>query len=120
MRFMKHLVSTAILGLLPVMPVTVAAYEYNVFGDDQADCFAKAMIGMDSVINSRLGVPPEHALDLTVEPKRTGSTTREYDNSTLNVILSAYLWEDTPHTYAVKVFFNCAQQHAYKQQARVD
>jgi len=101
------------------LPGYAAAYEYNAFGGDQADCFARAMIGMDSVINSRLGVPPEHALDLTVEPNRATSSDTEYDSNTLNVILSAYLWNDTPHDYAVKVFFNCAQQQGYKQQALV-
>jgi hypothetical protein len=99
------------------LPGIVTAYEYNALGGEQSDCFAKAMIGMDSVINSRLGVPPEHALDLTVQPLQTGSSTAEYDSYTLNVILAAYLWEDTPHTYAVKVFFGCAQQKAYAKQA---
>ena len=117
---MKQLQRVVLSLLLAGLPGYAAAYEYNAFGGDQADCFAKAMIGMDSVINSRLGVPPEHALDLTIEPNRTASRDAEYDNNTLNVILSAYLWDDTPHSYAVRVFFNCAQQHAYRQQARMD
>ncbi|WP_455219588.1 hypothetical protein [Kaarinaea lacus] len=117
MRLVKHIVQMAVLA---AMPSYVAAYEYTAFGSDQDDCFAKAMIGMDSVINSRLGVPPEHALDLTELSQQTSSQSGEYDNDTLNVILSAYLWEDTPHTYAVKVFFNCAQQTAYRRQARAD
>ena len=96
------------------------AYEYNSFGSEQSDCFAKAMIGMDSVINSRLGVPPEHALDLTIQHTSTGTSTAEYDSDTLNVILHAYLWEESPHTYAVSVFFKCAQQKAYSKQAKAD
>ncbi|MCI0505495.1 MAG: hypothetical protein L0Z73_05230 [Gammaproteobacteria bacterium] len=104
---------------MAVMPAYAAAYEYNAFGGDQDDCFAKAMIGMDSVINSRLGVPPEHALDLTIlQPAGTDNNT--YDNDTLNVILSAYLWEDSPHAYAVRVFYKCAQQKAYRQQASME
>ena len=114
MKLFRYAVLTAIIGNLPA---PVLAYEYNAFGGDQADCFAKAMIGMDSVINSRLGVPPEHALELTIQAQRAGTTSAEYDSNTLNVILSAYLWEDTPHTYAVRVFFNCAQRQAYKHQA---
>ena len=117
---MKLLKGIALTASLAGLPGYASAYEYNAFGGDQADCFAKAMIGMDSVINSRLGVPPEHALDLTVEPRLTTSDVAQYDSNTLNVILDAYLWEDTPHTYAVRVFFNCAQQQAYKQQARAD
>jgi len=117
MKLVNYIVLTTVLA---VMPVYVAAFEYNAFGSDQDDCFAKAMIGMDSVINSRLGVPPEHALDLTVLSQQTSTQSGEYDNDTLNVILSAYLWKDTPHTYAVRVFFGCAQQKAYRQQARAE
>jgi len=117
---MKLFKSIVMVAMLACFPGFAAAYEYTSFDGEQSDCFAKAMVGMDSVINSRLGVPPEHALDLTIEPTRTGSTGAEYDNYTLNVILNAYLWEDTPHTYAVKVFFNCAQTKAYNKQASVE
>lgn len=115
MKLLRYVVITVILFSSPGM-----AAAYNSFGSEQSDCFAKAMVGMDSVINSRLGVPPEHALDLTIEPTKTGSTSAEFDSHTLNVILDAYLWEDTPHTYAVKVFFNCAQRKAYNRQAKAD
>ena len=117
MKLYRYIVITVILFGLPNL---VAAFEYNAFGSDQDDCFAKAMVGMDSVINSRLGVPPEHALDLTIEPRRTGSSVDEYDSKTLNIILAAYLWKDTPHTYAIKVFFSCAQQKAYNKQAMAE
>ena len=115
MKLIMHVVLALLLFSLPGL-----AAAYNSFGSEQSDCFAKAMVGMDSVINSRLGVPPEHALDLTVEPTKIGSTSAEYDSHTLNIILAAYLWEDTPHTYAVKVFFNCAQRMAYSRQAKAD
>ena len=116
MKLVKFVVITVVLFLTSSI---AAAYEYNQFGGEQSDCFAKAMIGMDSVINSRLGVPPEHALDLTVESTKTGGAT-EYDSYTLNVILNAYLWQDTPHTYSVNVFFKCAQHKAYSKQALAD
>jgi len=116
MKLFKYVLLTAMLFCLPGF---VAAFEYSSFEGEQSDCFAKAMVGMDSVINSRLGVPPEHALDLTAQTTPTGAAP-EFDNYTLNVILNAYLWEDTPHTYAVKVFFNCAQRKAYNKQARVE
>jgi len=117
MKILKYIVLSAILGNIPTL---VMAYDYNAFGSDQDGCFAKAMIGMDSVINSRLGVPPEHALDLTAKPQKAGVDTKSFDNPTLNVILAAYLWNDTPHAYAVRVFFNCAQQQAFKRQASVE
>lgn len=117
MKLVQPVMLTAVLLSLSNI---AAAYEYSAFGGEQSDCFAKAMIGMDSVINSRLGVPPEHALDLTIEPRKVDTTTAEYDSRTLNVILHAYLWEESPHAYAVNVFFKCAQQKAYSKQAKAD
>lgn len=117
MKLLNYNVLTILLGMLPGF---ATAYEYNAFGSEQDDCFAKAMIGMDSVINSRLGVPPEHAVDLNLQTRATGASSPEYDNDTLNVMLNAYLWEDTPHTYAVRVFFNCAQQKVHRKQAKAD
>jgi len=75
----------------------------------QQQCYGMAMIGMDSVINSRLGVPPEHAVELT---RVSGSgADAQYDYPMLNVMLAAYLWKGTPHAYAMNVFYNCAQDN---------
>ncbi len=64
-------------------------------------CYSKAMVGYDSVINSRLGVLPK---DLV---KKFGyRTTREQEY--MKIMLDAYQWEDTPHRYAISIFFNCA------------
>jgi len=117
---MKRSANIVAIGLLVMLPAYSVAYEVSGFGDGQQDCFAKAMIGMDSVINSRLGVPPEHALDLTVKSHRTNTTDATYDSKTLNIILAAYLWEETPHDYAVRVFYNCATQKAYQKQASLE
>jgi len=74
-------------------------------------CFSEAMVGMDSVINARLGVPAEHALDLaereaTMDEVLSGVPT--FDEPLLSTILTAYLWEGSPHGYAIKVFYECA------------
>lgn len=65
----------------------------------ERECYKNAMIGYDSVINSRVGVPAEHAIDLT--------------QSTIerNVIWNAYLWKASPHEYAIKTFSSCIQIH---------
>lgn len=60
-------------------------------------CYQHAMIGYDSVINSRVGVPAEHAITLTP------------DTELRNVIWNAYLWKASPHEYAIKTFSNCIQ-----------
>jgi len=85
------------------------AYETEVeeLGPSEQACYAASMIGFDSVINSRLGVVPEHALELT-----DGHNTFEKDsplhrNALLNTIWNAYLWKGSPHTYAVKSFAGC-------------
>ena len=79
---------------------------------EQQMCFSMAMVGMDSVINARLGVPAEHALDLASLPVANNSGA--YDNNLLNVILDAYLWRETPHSYAIKVFYGCAVESSFR------
>ncbi|KPJ92130.1 MAG: hypothetical protein AMJ53_09995 [Gammaproteobacteria bacterium SG8_11] len=85
---------------------------------EQQMCFSMAMVGMDSVINARLGVPAEHALELASQPVTANAET--YDNNLLNVILEAYLWRETPHSYAIKVFYGCAVESSYRKQAKID
>ncbi len=85
---------------------------------EQQMCFSMAMVGMDSVINARLGVPAEHALDLASLPVANNS--EPFDTNLLNVILGAYLWQETPHSYAIKVFYGCAVKSAYRKQAQID
>lgn len=119
MKLLKYVVLTVILSFISV--ASVNAHDFNAFSGEQQDCFAKAMIGMDSVINSRLGVPPEHALDLTVlKTSQQNTSELRFDNRTLNIILAAYLWEESPHSYAVKVFYGCAQENAFNKQAKAD
>lgn len=76
-------------------------------------CFGSAMVGFDSVINSQLDVPAEHAIDMAAMNTRTGAlNASKLSTPLLTVILDAYLWEGSPHDYAVNVFYACAQQHA--------
>ena len=85
---------------------------------EQQMCFSMAMVGMDSVINSRLGVPAEHALELASQPVVNNS--EPYDTDILNIILNAYLWRETPHSYAIKVFYGCAAESSYRKQAKIE
>ena len=74
-------------------------------------CFSQAMVGMDSVINARLGVPAEHALGLTEQETSIDEAllgTPTFDEELLSTILTAYLWDGSPHGYAIKVFYECA------------
>jgi len=101
--------------------VTPQAHAYESLGlnVDQQQCFSYAMIGMDSVINSRLGLPAEHALEIS-RVNNFNSTTAKFDTVVLNVMLDAYLWKTSPHSYALKVFFDCASNHKGQQQAKIN
>lgn len=81
-------------------------------------CYGSAMLGYDSVINSRLGVPAEHALELARIKKHLLKTV--YSSQLLNTILTAYLWKGSPHSYATHVFFKCAQQQPPSRQADLE
>lgn len=73
----------------------------------QHPCYAQAMIGSDSVINARLGVPVEDVLKLAEysEPGRSEET--GYSVHMLNTVLQAYLWDKSPYHYSVQVFYQC-------------
>jgi len=77
---------------------------------DEQYCYARSMVGMDSVINSRLGVQPERALEVTGFNVMVSNdqSTDQHVIGYLKVIYGAYLWTGSPHTYAQKVFYRCA------------
>ncbi len=104
---MKNL-SKLTLGLVLCL-APLASWSYENFAVETAmqDCYSLAMIGMDSVINSRVGVPAEHALPLSRKLDAL-DTDYAYDDRFLVVMLDAYLWDKTPHSYALKVFYDCA------------
>lgn len=73
-------------------------------------CYGYAMVGMDSVINARLGVPAERALDLARLTTVSAHDEHTYSVSLLSNIFNAYMWEGSPHSYAIQVFYECAQK----------
>lgn len=72
-------------------------------------CYGYAMVGYDSVINSRLGVPAEYTLGLAIENPGAIAAQADYSIYVLRVALDAYLWRGSPHDYAVQVFYSCAR-----------
>lgn len=79
--------------------------ELPMFSGHMQTCFSHAMVGMDSVINARLGVLPEHVVDLAAS---SASATPSFDEPVLKLMLAAYLWQGSPHSYAIHVFYQCA------------
>ncbi len=83
----------------------VFAADVPIFSGHMQTCFSHAMVGMDSVINARLGVLPEHVVALTAI---TTSASPSFDEPVLTLMLAAYLWQGSPHSYAIQVFYECA------------
>jgi hypothetical protein len=82
---------------------------------DILHCYGLAMVGMDSVINSRLGIYPELILHLaTTDPRAVIASPEEitsaapYSARLLRVIYEAYLWQGEPHEYASQVLATCS------------
>jgi hypothetical protein len=78
-------------------------------------CYGLAMVGMDSVINSRLGIYPELILHLaTTDPHADLASEEEvasaapYSTRLLRIIYEAYLWQGEPHEYATQVLSTCS------------
>jgi hypothetical protein len=86
------------------------AHEFPIFDDGVRDCYGRAMIGFDSVINARLGIPPEHALALAQITDISPIAETMYRDDILIVMWGAYLWTGSPHNYAINVFYRCARE----------
>ena len=94
--------------LVMFIPFQSHAFQFASYGTTAEACYAKSMVGMDSVINARIGVLPEHALNLSLKTGSISDENSTYHTDTLKIILDAYMWQDTPHSYAINVFFQCA------------
>jgi len=71
-------------------------------------CYSVSMVGYDTVINSDLGLPLDVVIDSMVRNNDSMQTLEIYQDYLLLVVMDAYVWEGSPHTYAVKVMFQCA------------
>lgn len=104
-------ISAALLTVsLANSPVTFAFEGFaNLFPNNpQVEfCYGFAMVGMDSVINSRIGVPPQ---DVVALARVSQGPTEHYSHEILKTMLNAYFWDGTPHSYAINVFYQCSQR----------
>jgi len=105
---MNKLPQTSVAGLLALACGFAVAEDADHAGLNQSQqkCYSRAMVGLDSVINSRIGVPIEEAMEIT---RKIGDVTisDQFDKSYLLPVLHAYMWLGSPHTYAIKVFSEC-------------
>jgi hypothetical protein len=95
-----------LLILLPPLAGPVLA------GDDTGTqvCYGYARVAYDMVINSRLGIPPDHVVGLAERPAATAE--RRYSTPVLKIVLGAYLWHGEPDEYAAQVMSSCFQHAA--------
>jgi len=71
-------------------------------------CYSVSMVAYDTVINSDLGLPLDEVIDSMVTNNNSLQTLDIYEDYLLLVVMDAYNWEGSPHTYAVKTMFQCA------------
>ena len=93
-----------IMAMLTILN-TPQVFAYGL-GDKESQCYSVAMVGYDSVINSGLGVPLDQVIETMVT--HNNSTIAIYKDYLLLVVMDAYNWQGTPHTYAVKTLYDCA------------
>ncbi len=118
---MRTYVSKVLALLFLALPADVIAFEQTPATPHEELCYGRAMIGFDSVINSRLGVPAEHALHLAVMTHPLAAPTGPvYSKAMLNTIWDAYFWQESPHNYALKVFYRCATEQTALRSAKSD
>jgi len=106
---MKKYLATLLFITTPLIATPALAFDKPPMEMGAQLCYGYAMVGFDSVINSRLGVPAEYALGLAEKNPITAVTDDRYSTRVLKIVLDAYMWPDSPHDYAVGVFYQCAK-----------
>ncbi len=101
-----------IAGLVLIFSVSASANDSSPLNSNEHECFALSMIGFDQVINSRVGVPIEHALNTMTVNQQSPNVRDIYKMRLKGVVQHAFRWGGSPHEYAVKVLFSCAARTA--------
>lgn len=114
MRMWNRALSVALLLAVISGQATIARGADRMQEPAPLHCYGLAMVGMDSVINSRLGIHPELILPLaTLDPNAAIVTPEEisseapYSTLLLRILYEAYLWDGEPHEYASDVLDTC-------------
>jgi len=100
------LILTAVLLYL-----NVANAFSSTLNQHEEECYAVAMVAYDTVINSNLGLPLDEIIDSMVK-NNSPDTIDIYQDFLMLVVMDAYNWQGSPHTYAVKALFQCAAKHS--------
>ena len=108
----RRLVLLALAALLSLGFGSVnAASDATGLNDMEQACYSVSMVAYDTVINSDLGLPLDEVIDSMVTNNNSLQTLDIYEDYLLLVVMDAYNWDGSPHTYAVKTMFQCAAKH---------
>ncbi len=97
-----------VIAVLTMVTLTAIAEDRRMLSIKEQECYAVSMIGYDYVINSRVGVPMKRALNTVSVNSNAIAISDVYKTRLKKTVRKAYLWEGSPHDYAVKVLFRCA------------
>jgi len=104
----KYRYAILLTGWLLAIPATGYADVSETIEYDTNYCYAYAMIGEDSVINSRLGLLPENMMELARIGKTETTVPPRYSLVLLRTILDAFMWQESPQHYARTILHNCS------------
>ena len=105
-------VRSTLIILAGVLFLSLGNARASALGQHEEECYAVAMVGYDSVINSDLGVPLDQVIETFLNHNDSVQTIEIYREFLLLVVMEAYQWDGTPHMYAVKTLYNCAVRHS--------
>ena len=109
---MKRFFCILVMSTCSLMSVDTFAVSGMADDDVYPTCHAHAMIGFDTVINSRLGIPAELALQLARIDHDFSAVEKEFMLALAVTIMTAYQWQDSPGDYYIEVFKQCLDKAA--------
>lgn len=104
---MTKYISLLLLFVIMLVPFQNSIEELT---ENERVCFGVGMVGYDSVINAKIGVPPEDTLHLVKDYPNLPIDHPLNKIPMLTTILSAYLWKGTPHSYSIDILNKCLIQ----------
>lgn len=109
-EFFRNTIGIWLLTIIVIVAIVCSA---PTKADHEAEiyegCYALGMVAYDSVINSRLEVPPETAMGILGGAEADAMMGLEEKKMFMRVILGAYLWQDDAHSYAMATYNDCLE-----------
>lgn len=91
-----------------ILCLSVSNANASTLSPQEDQCYAVSMVAYDTVINAGLGLPLDEIIDSMVRNGEKSDAIDIYQDYLMLIVMDAYNWTGTPHTYAVKTLFRCA------------